>query len=119
MRREIEYQWRIRELMAKRRIKNSTELVEPLRERGITLSTSQVYRLVAQDPERIAFKVLVALCDILQCEVNDLVTFTAVGTRTMCRLRSHWVERVVGGASDAEFDVLRGELVDDVLRVTE
>ena len=88
MRREIEYQWRIRELMAKRRIKNSTELVEPLRERGITLSTSQVYRLVAQDPERIAFKVLVALCDILQCEVNDLVTFTAVDTRTIRQKRA-------------------------------
>lgn len=83
MKREITYEWRIRELMARQRMKSSTELVEPLRERGITLSASQVYRLVAQDPERIAFKVLVALCDILHCEVNDLVTFTATDARTV------------------------------------
>ncbi|MFC5791568.1 XRE family transcriptional regulator [Agromyces tardus] len=85
MKREIEYQWRVRELMARQRIKSSADLVEPLRERGITLSPSQIYRLVAQDPERIAFKVLVALCDILHCEVNDLVTFTATDARTMRR----------------------------------
>jgi len=83
MKREITYHWHIRELMARQRIRSSTELVEPLRERGITLSASQVYRLVAQDPERIAFKVLVALCDILHCEVNDLVTFTAANARTV------------------------------------
>ena len=83
MKREITYEWRIRELMARQRMKSSTELVEPLRERGITLSASQVYRLVAQDPERIAFKVLVALCDILHCELNDLVTFTATDSRTV------------------------------------
>jgi len=82
VRREIEYEWRIRELMARQRMKSSTDLVEPLRERGITLSASQVYRLVAQDPERIAFKVLAALCDILHCEVSDLVTFTATDART-------------------------------------
>ena len=87
MRREIEYQWRIRELMARQHITSSTQLVEPLRERGITLSASQVYRLVAQDPERIAFKVLVALCDILHCEVNDLVTFTAADARTIRQKR--------------------------------
>lgn len=88
MRREIEYYWHVRELMAKRRIKSSTELLEPLRERGITLSSSQVYRLVAQEPERIAFKVLVALCDILQCEVGDLLTFTATDARAERRKRA-------------------------------
>jgi hypothetical protein len=41
-------------------MRSSTDLVEPLRERGITLSSSQVYRIVAQDPERISFKVLAA-----------------------------------------------------------
>jgi DNA-binding Xre family transcriptional regulator len=83
VKREITFNWRIRELMARQRIKTSTELAEPLRERGITLSPSQVYRLVAQDPERIAFKVLAALCDILHCELNDLVTFTAADARTV------------------------------------
>lgn len=80
MRRQIEHQWRVRELMARTGMRNSRDLVEPLRERGITLSESQIYRLVAQQPERIAFKVLVALADIFRVEVNELVTYTATDT---------------------------------------
>jgi hypothetical protein len=41
MRREIHYHWRIREHMARAGMKNSRDLVGPLRERGITLSESQ------------------------------------------------------------------------------
>lgn len=82
MRREIEYQWRIRELMGRHRMRSSTDLIEPLRERGITLSASQICRIVAQDPERISFQVLTALCDIFHCEANDLVTYTAIDART-------------------------------------
>lgn len=81
MRREVEYHWHVRELMARMGMRNSRDLVEPLRDRGITLSESQIYRIVAQDPERIAFKVLVALADIFRVEVNDLVTYTATDTR--------------------------------------
>lgn len=88
MKREIEYEWRVRELMARHRMKSSTDLVEPLRERGITLSPSQIYRIVAKDPERISFKVLAALCDIFHCEVNDLLTFTAVDARTSRQKRA-------------------------------
>ena len=53
MKREIEYRWRVREFMARHGIRNTRELVGPLRERGITLSESQIYRLVSQNPERI------------------------------------------------------------------
>lgn len=81
MRREIEYEWRVRELMARHRMHSSTELIQPLRERGITLSASQIYRIVAQDPERISFRVLAALCDIFHCEASDLITYTAVDAR--------------------------------------
>ncbi len=78
MTREIHYQWHVRELMARMGMRNSRDLVEPLRERGITLSESQIYRIVAQEPERIAFTVLGALADIFRVEVNELVTFTVV-----------------------------------------
>ena len=82
MKRQIEYEWRIRELMARHRMRSSTDLIEPLRERGITLSASQIYRIVAQDPERISFKVLAALCDIFHCEASDLITYTAADARS-------------------------------------
>ena len=82
MKREIEYKFRVRELMARAGMRNSKDLVEPLRERGITLSESQIYRLVAQDPERIAFQVLVALCDVFGVEVNEILTYTASDIRS-------------------------------------
>ncbi|GEC74756.1 helix-turn-helix domain-containing protein [Microbacterium maritypicum] len=86
MKREITYEWRIRELMAKHRMKSSTDLVQPLKERGITFSASQVYRLVAaENPERIAFKVLFALCDIFSCSVEDLAPWAAADARTTRR----------------------------------
>ncbi len=78
MTREVHYKWHVRELMARMGMRNSRDLVEPLRERGITLSESQIYRIVAQEPERIAFTVLGALADIFRAEVNELVTFTVV-----------------------------------------
>ena len=81
MKREIHYYWRIREHMARAGMKNSRDLVGPLRARGITLSESQIYRIVGQEPERIAFKVLVALCDIFGIEAGDLITYTATDTR--------------------------------------
>jgi DNA-binding Xre family transcriptional regulator len=81
MRREIQYHWRVREHMARAGMRNSRDLVGPLRERGITLSESQIYRIVGQEPERIAFKVLVALCDIFGVEAGDLITYTATDTR--------------------------------------
>ncbi|WP_354594132.1 helix-turn-helix transcriptional regulator [Frigoribacterium sp. PvP054] len=77
MKRQIEYQFRVRELMARAGMRNSRDLVEPLRDRGVTLSESQIYRLVSQDPERISFQVLAALCDIFRVEAGELLTFTA------------------------------------------
>jgi DNA-binding Xre family transcriptional regulator len=43
-----------------------------LQSRGISLSESQVYRLVTGTPERIPARTFAALCDILDCTPNDL-----------------------------------------------
>jgi hypothetical protein len=45
MKREIDYRWRLPELMAARGLHNSTDLSPLLKERGIELSASKVYRL--------------------------------------------------------------------------
>jgi DNA-binding Xre family transcriptional regulator len=44
-----------------------------LAEHGIRLSESQVWRLVTGKPERLNLHVLVVLCEILDCEPNDLI----------------------------------------------
>jgi hypothetical protein len=51
---------------------HTTDIRPHLAERGIDLSPVQVYRLVAQTPERLNLTVLAALCDILGCTAADL-----------------------------------------------
>ncbi len=77
MKREVDYRWRLAELMAREGMHNSTDLAPLLRERGIDLSPSQVYRVVTQRPERVSLKLIAALCDIFSCGPEDLVTVTA------------------------------------------
>jgi DNA-binding Xre family transcriptional regulator len=76
-RRNASYQWRLRNVMADRGMFTTTELVPHLAERGITLSASQVHRLVTGTPERLSLPVLAALCDILGVTPADLIAVTA------------------------------------------
>ena len=51
----------------------TTDLIGPLAERDITLSSSQVYRLVTERPERLSLRILMALLDILDCSMDELI----------------------------------------------
>jgi hypothetical protein len=73
MTRRLDYQWHLRQVMAARGMFATTDLIEPLAERGIHLSSSQVYRLVAERPERLSLKVLMALLDILDTTMDQLI----------------------------------------------
>jgi DNA-binding Xre family transcriptional regulator len=81
MKRQVDYTWRLAELMAAHGMHNSTELIPRLAERGIELSRPQVYRIVHQRPERVSLQLMAALCDIFGCGVEDLVTVTATDVR--------------------------------------
>ena len=71
--RRIGYRWHLRRLMAERGMFATTDLIPHLAERGIELSTVQIYRLVAQTPERLNLHVLAAICDVLGCTPADLI----------------------------------------------
>jgi DNA-binding Xre family transcriptional regulator len=71
--RQVSYRWRLRELMAGQGMFTTTDLVPLLAARGITLSVSQVHRLVTGTPERLSLPVLAALCDILEVTPADLI----------------------------------------------
>jgi DNA-binding Xre family transcriptional regulator len=86
-RREISYTWRVREIMARRAVHTAKDLAELLHERGVTLTANAVWRIVTQEPERISFKVLVALCDALDVTPNDLITYTATDAKTVRQRR--------------------------------
>lgn len=69
----VGYHWHLRRMMAEAGMFATTDLVPLLAERGVQLSREQVYRLVAQVPERLSLHTLAALCDILACTPADLV----------------------------------------------
>lgn len=72
------YNWHLRRVMADRGLFQTTELVPLLEERGVRLSREQVFRLVTQPPQRLSMETLAALCDILDCQVQDLIEITIV-----------------------------------------
>jgi DNA-binding Xre family transcriptional regulator len=71
--RRLDYRWNLRQVMAARGMFATTDLAAPLAARGIHLSSSQIYRLVVERPERLSLKVLMALLDILHCSMEDLI----------------------------------------------
>jgi DNA-binding Xre family transcriptional regulator len=71
------YTWNLRQIMADKDLRKTPELGPLLEERGVTLSSAQVYRLVADTPQRLSLKTLAALCDIFGCTPNDLIELTA------------------------------------------
>ena len=73
MARKLDYRWHLRQVMAARGMFATTDLIEPLAQRGIHLSSSQVYRLVVERPERLSLKILMALLDILDCTMDELI----------------------------------------------
>lgn len=73
MARKLDYRWHLRQVMADRGMFATTDLIDPLARRGIRLSSSQVYRLVVERPERLSLKILMALLDILDCSMVELI----------------------------------------------
>lgn len=112
MKRDVDYHWHLAELMARRGLHNSTELAPLLRERGIDLSPSQVYRLVTGRPERVSLKVVAALCDVFECGIEDLITTTAADAKKTRRTGTGGT----GGANVVamnELRPMRARIVDD------
>ncbi len=91
---KLDYRWHLRQVMATRGMFATTDLAGPLAERGIHLSSSQVYRLVAERPERLSLKVLMALLDILDCSMEDLIE--PVAAESAARTRAAGGEAGVG-----------------------
>lgn len=87
---KLDYRWNLRQVMASREMFQTTDLLEPLAQREIRLSSSQVYRLVVDRPERLSLKILMALLDILDCSMEDLIEPVAV--------QSARRRKVVGGS---------------------
>ena len=91
----LDYRWHLRQVMAARGMFSTTDLIGPLADRGITLSSSQVYRLVVERPERLSLKILMTLLDILDCTMEDLIEPVAAASQ------ARRAGKAAGGAADA------------------
>ena len=91
---KLDYRWHLRQVMATRGMFATTDLITPLAERGIRLSSSQVYRLVVERPERLSLKVLMALLDVLDARMDELIEPVAAEPVTKTRAAG-------GGAASA------------------
>lgn len=99
MARKLDYRWHLRQVMAERGMFATTDLIDPLAARGIRLSSSQVYRLVVERPERLSLKILMALLDILDCSMGELIEPVAAGRQAR--------KRAAAGGTDAGIGQLR------------
>jgi DNA-binding Xre family transcriptional regulator len=97
MTRRLDYRWHLRQVMAGRGMFATTDLIGPLADRGIGLSSSQVYRLVAERPERLSLKVLMALLDILDCSIDDLIEPAAEPGAADRKKKAAGAEAGIGG----------------------
>ena len=79
--------------MASRDMFATTDLIGPLADRGIHLSSSQIYRLVVERPERLSLKVLMALIDILDCSMDELIDRSRPPSRSAARRRKRAAPR--------------------------
>jgi DNA-binding Xre family transcriptional regulator len=73
MTKTVAYHWRLRKLMNEHDMHATTDLVPLLADRGVVLTSTQVYRIVTGQPERLNMQLLAALCDIFGCTPNDLI----------------------------------------------
>ena len=100
----LDYEWRLREIMATRGLFSTTKLIPLLNERGVHLSASQVYRLAVEKPERLNLQVLVALMDALDCTADELIGKVSIPA---ARGRATGTDQAAGGEKGLE--TLRGK----------
>lgn len=85
MTKTVAYHWHLRKVMADHDIHSTTKLVPLLADRGVVITSTQVYRIVTGEPERLNMQFLAALCDIFDCTPNDLIEPYVVSSSTRGR----------------------------------
>ena len=73
MTKTVAYHWHLRKVMNEHGMQSTTDLVPLLADRGVVMTSTQVYRIVTGEPERLNMRLLAALCDILDVTPNDLI----------------------------------------------
>ena len=73
MTKTVAYHWHLRKVMNEHGMQSTTSLVPLLADRGVVMTSTQVYRIVTGTPERLNMQLLAALCDLFGATPNDLI----------------------------------------------
>ena len=73
MTKTVAYHWHLRKVMNEHGMQSTTDLVPLLADRGVVMTSTQVYRIVVGQPKRLNMAFLAALCDIFGCTPSDLI----------------------------------------------
>ncbi|MCT1549017.1 helix-turn-helix domain-containing protein [Brevibacterium casei] len=73
MTKTVAYHWHLRKVMNEHGMQSTTDLVPLLADRGVVMTSTQVYRIVVGQPERLNMQFLAALCDIFGVTPSDLI----------------------------------------------
>jgi len=66
-------EWRLPELMGRRRISTATELKRRLDKLDVNITSSQLARIINSEPLRISAELLWGLTLVLECTIDDLL----------------------------------------------
>lgn len=64
--------WHLYELMAAHQIRTAVDLQHKLALVGVTISRSQLARLMIQNPKRLSSELMYGLTEVFQCSTNEL-----------------------------------------------
>ena len=67
------FAWRVRQVMALRDVRTQRDLRRALAAKGYVVSSAQLSRLVNGRPDCLNLRLLRGLCDVLACDVGDLL----------------------------------------------
>jgi DNA-binding Xre family transcriptional regulator len=89
MTKTVAYHWHLRKIMNEHGMNATTELVPLLADLAEVMTSTQVYRIVTGEPERLNMRLLAALCDLSSAYPNDLIEPTSPPARGASTDRHH------------------------------
>lgn len=69
----LEIYWNLDNLLYQKKILKVTEFQDGMRQHGVSLSYAQAHALANEQPLRVTLRVVLAICQLLDCSVNDLI----------------------------------------------
>lgn len=81
-RNSLEIYWNLGNLLYQKKILKVTEFQDSMRQHGVSLSYAQAHALVNQQPLRVTLRVVLAVCEVLDCSVGDLIVIRKAAEKT-------------------------------------